>query len=187
VDGPDILAENADEEKLHRAEKEESDFERCQAEAETVPVKELENQVAEGDEQAQERDGEAEHGGQSEGHLRVIGNAEHRHVVEAVKVVAGDTAFPHRLAIGDFRDRKTDFGNQPAEIGIGIVDFRDNVDEAAVVEAEAGCVFVQLDFGQAADDFIIEFADGEEDRRLLAFLFDGDDDEEAFLPLFDEF
>src|ERR1019366_3384774 len=63
VDGPDILAENADEEKLHRTEKEKPDLQRRQPEAEAVPVKQLENQIAQGDEEAQERNGEAERGG----------------------------------------------------------------------------------------------------------------------------
>ena len=58
-------------------------------------------------------------------------------------------ALAHRLVVGNLRRGKADLGNQAAKIGIGIVDLREDVDEAAVVEPEAGRVLVQLDLGQA--------------------------------------
>ena len=58
-----------------------------------VPVKKLENQVAQRDAKADERDRETQHRREAQRHFRMIGDAEHRHVIEPVEIVARDAVF----------------------------------------------------------------------------------------------
>src|SRR6266850_5784191 len=76
----DVLADDADEEELHRREEEHADDHGGQAHLESAPEHELQHQVDDGQQQAQAREHEADQGSDADRHARVLGDAEQRHV-----------------------------------------------------------------------------------------------------------
>ena len=55
------------------------------------------------------------------GTLREVGDAQHGHVVQRVKVVCRDAALAQRLMVGISSRRKPSLGDHAAEVRVGVV------------------------------------------------------------------
>ena len=95
---------------------------------------------------------EAGEGGEAERHLGVVDDAQHADVVEGVPVVLGDAELAGGLVVEELDGGQADLGDHAAEVGVGVVEGADEVDDLAVVEAEAGVVLDGLDGAEALGD-----------------------------------
>ena len=98
----------------------------------------------------------------------MAGDAQHGHIVENIEVIFGDAPLRGAAGVFDLDRLEAEFGDQAAKIGIGVVEFPENIHDAAVVEAEAVEITGQLDFRQPLDEVIIALANGEHQRRFAA-------------------
>ncbi len=67
----------------------------------------------------------------------------------------------------DLDGLEAEFGDQAAEIGVGIVHLPEDFDGAAVVQAKAVKVAGQFDFRKPFHQAVIQFADAEHERDSL--------------------
>ena len=179
----DVFADDSQCDQLNGAEEEEAENDWGDADVEVGPEDQLVNQVEHAGEKADERRDEADEDDQAQGHLGQIGDAQHREVVQRVEVLAGDSPLAAVLVVFDPGDRKTEFGDDAAEIGVGIAEvIADLVDDGAVVEAEAGEVLHDANVGEARDEAVIGGADAEHEAVLVAGLLNGGDNGGAVLP-----
>src|SRR5664280_2165821 len=73
-----------DEEELHSSEEVDADQEwRC-AQLQFIPEHELGDEIPESHQQTEHGNGESRHGGDAQGYLRVVGDAQHGYVVQRV-------------------------------------------------------------------------------------------------------
>ncbi len=109
-----------------------------------IPERELRNQVAEGDDQAEHGDGKACHGRKAEGHLRVIRDAQHRDVVETEKIVARVALGASWLVVSDFGTGVSEVADEAAEVRVLLVGSPELLDDFAIVQAEPGEIVDEL-------------------------------------------
>ena len=186
VDAQDVLAEQADEEDLHGAEEEHADEHRGHAGREAIPPDELHDEVNDGDQHADgAADGTEEHG-HTEADLRVACEAEHRGVVQGVEVVVCDAGASLRLGIWNFLPVEAELGDDATQERRRIIELPHNVDEGAVVEAEAGELRDLVDRGHLLYELVVEAAEGVHERIFLRVGLHADGDLIALLPGCDE-
>jgi hypothetical protein len=187
VDRPDVLAEHSDEEELHCAEEVDADQQGRESELELVPEQELGDQVAHGHEQADDRDGETGHRREAERHLGVIGDAQHRHVVEAEEVVLRAAAVASRLHIRDLGPLVPEVADETAEIRVLLVRVPHQFDHVAVVEPESREVLDEFHIGrQRSDEAVVEPPRLAHQPRVAGAFLDADHDFVALFPLGNE-
>ena len=81
---------------------------------------------------------------------------------------------------------QADLGDDAAEVWVGVVEGARDVDDAAIVEAEAGEVLEGLDGGEPLDEAVVLPAHPEHEGVLFAGALDAEDHEGALLPFADE-
>ena len=79
------------------------------------------------------------------GHFGKLRDAEHRQIVERVKVVFRFADTCGVVARRNFGVRKPDFRDHAAEVRVRIAKLADEIDHLAVIESEAGEVLIGLD------------------------------------------
>lgn len=99
VDRANILPHNPQEKELHRREEENTHDQRRQSQGEAAPEQQFIDKVENGDENAECRRDKAKHGGHTQRHLGVVGDAQHGHIVQGIKVIFGDAALASGLDI----------------------------------------------------------------------------------------
>src|SRR5450432_3570751 len=186
-DGADVLADDAEAHQLHGSKKEDADHERGDAKFETVPEDKLVDQVKDGYEYGQEAGGHAGEGRHTEGNLGEVGNAEHRHIVERVPVIAGEASQASRLLENDLLVGETDLGNHAAEVWVRVFEALDDVADLAVIEAETGEVFVRFNIRDAVHEAIVPGANPEHQAVFFAGLLEAEHHFKTALPILDHF
>src|ERR1700755_189995 len=99
MDRSDILPYDSERNELYRPEKEKSDHCWCQAKLELVPEDELGDQVAESSEQAEKSEDETPEDNKAKWNLGQVRDAEHRHVIQGVKVIFCNAAHAALLMV----------------------------------------------------------------------------------------
>src|SRR4051812_12032821 len=116
MDRPDVFAQYPDEEELNGTEEVNPDQQRGEAELELVPEHQLRHEVPDSHEQAYDRNHEAGHGCEPKRDLRMIGDPEHRHVIQTEEVVLRPTAAAGRLKIRDFSALIAEVADEATEV-----------------------------------------------------------------------
>ena len=186
MDRADVLAENSHGNQLHRAEEENTDHQRRDAYREAIPEQQFVEQVAEPGQNAEGGSGKPGEGHQPQRHLRKIGDAQHRHIVERVKIVLGETPLAARLVEQDRLVRKPDLGDHPAKVWVRVVERLNGLDHAAVEKSEAGEVLESFQGGNPVDQPVVLLADPEHQPVLLAGSLDRQHHGIAFFPFLDK-
>ena len=125
---------------------------------------------------------EAGEDGEAERDFRRADDAQHGDVVEGVEVVFGDAALAGGLVEVDALVGQADFGDDAAEVGVGVVEAADEVDDLAGVEAEAGVVLDGFDGGEALDGVVVLLADPVQEAVLAGAALDAEDHLVAVFP-----
>lgn len=63
----------------------------------------------------------------------MAGDAEHREVIERIKIILADPALPPGLGIGNFRALMAQIGDQPAEIRVAVPGLAHRLHHLAVI------------------------------------------------------
>ena len=116
----------------------------------------------------------------------MTGNAQHRHIVKRIEIVFGDAAFTLWLYVSYFSMGKTQFGDQPAKIGVGVINAANSFDNLTAVKAKAGEVLNLPHIRNAADGAVVESAYQKHQWCFAALGFDTGHYREAQLPLPDK-
>src|SRR5690242_14766543 len=95
------------------------------------------------------------------------GDSQNRHVIEGVEVILGDATFTHRLMEWDQGPFVAEIANQSTEIGVRIANTSNILNDALVIETEAGRVLDQGNFGQSRDDVVVRLSDQAQRETLL--------------------
>jgi hypothetical protein len=85
----------------------------------------------------------------------MVGDAQHRHVPKRVKIVLCESSLPRRLDKWEQRAIVPEVADEPAPIGVRIVDLTDVLDDAPVVEPESCRVRNKLDIREAVYDTVV--------------------------------
>src|SRR6185503_15790461 len=186
MDGADVLADDAEGDELDGTEEEESEDNGGDADAETTPENQLVNEVEHAGKKADEGRQKSSEDDETQGHLREIGNAQHGEVVEEIEAVAGNAALATLLVVVDPGDGEAEFSDDAAEVGIGVaIVVAYFLDDGAVVEAESGEMFEDLDVGEAGDEAVVESTGPIHQSVFFTCVLDCGDDGIAFFPLAD--
>src|SRR6266481_4507601 len=92
MDGANVFPNDAEAQQLHGSEKEEAQHQWGATQRKAVPENDLVEEIEEAEGQAESSRDEPGRGDQTEWHLREVGDAEHRQIVEGIEVVLGDAA-----------------------------------------------------------------------------------------------
>ena len=181
--GSHVLANDSQGDELDGAEEEEAEDHGSDADIEIGPEDQLVNQVEHTHQEADEGRDEANEDDEPEGHLGEIRDAQHGEVVEAVKVLAGDSPGAAVLVVVDLGDGKAELGDHSAEVGVGVAEVgSDLVHHGAVVETEAGEVGQDAHVGEARHQAVVGGAEAIHDGALVAGVLDSGDDGCTLLP-----
>jgi len=183
MDGADVFADDAEGDELDGAKEEQAKYNGSDADGEIVPENELVNQVKHTGDEAEEGADEPDEDDEAEGHLGEVGDAQHREVVERVKVLARDAARSPVLVVFDSGYGKAQFSDDSAEIGVRIAKISSNsVDDRAIVEAESGEVLEDADVGEPRDKAVIRGANTVHQAIFIAGFLDCSDDGGSVFP-----
>src|SRR5882672_10453880 len=113
-------------------------------------------------------------------------DAEHRNIVQGINVVLGDAPEAARLLERNGLDVVSEFANQSAKVGIGIINLPYVVQHFLVVEAETGRVAQQGDIRDAVEKSVVALAQRVNQRVTLADRLDRHHQLVATFPFTDE-
>jgi hypothetical protein len=111
MDGPDILPKNTDEKEDDGAEEKKPDHRRSDSQGKPLPKHQLINQISAPNQETKQREYKPGKRGQPQGHLGMIGDPKHGHVIKGIKIVFRKSPGPLGLLVIHKRDRETDLGN----------------------------------------------------------------------------
>src|SRR6202171_3024778 len=188
VDVPDVIANDAHEEKLKRSQEEHSDSDGCDPKRELVPEQQFVRKVSRATEHGKQGSSKPRERDQAQRDFGKLGNAEHGEIVKCVEIVFGLATLATLLLVLNFGMGKADFRDHAAEIGVRIAKLAHEIDDLPIIEAKAGEVFVGFDVvGDVVNQSIKQFPNQEHRCGFVALMLDGNDDGNSLFPLFEQF
>src|ERR1700686_3402430 len=187
VDVPDVLADDAHEEKLERSQEEHSNGDGRDTQRELVPEHQFVCEVARAAKHGEQRSRKSRERDQSQRNLGQLGDAEHSEVVERVEIILGLATLAALLLIQNFGVGKADFRNHASEVRVRIAKLAHEVDDLSIIQPKASKVLVGLDVvGETVDQSVKQFPNQEHRRRFAALMLDSNDDRNSLFPLFEQ-
>lgn len=93
----------------------------------------------------------------------MVGDAEHRQIPKRIEVIFGESALSDRLGEWDQCPLVAEIADKAAEVGIGVINPADILDNATIIEPKAGHVLDKFNLREPVDEVVISLANQKEE------------------------